>query len=48
MTTTGHTTPAKTLSGAVTIELTGENGTGTADDIVCEGFYVEFLPGASP
>ena len=46
MTTTGYTTPAETLSGAVTIELTGENGTGTADDIVCEGFYVEFLPGA--
>ena len=45
-TTTGHTTPAETLSGAVTIEVTGQNGTGTADDIVCEGFYVEFLPGA--
>ena len=45
-TTTGHTTPAETLSGAVTIEVTGENGTGTADDIVCEGFSVEFLPGA--
>ena len=45
-TTTGHTTPAETLSGAVTIKVTGENGTGTADDIVCEGFSVEFLPGA--
>ena len=44
--TTGYTTPAETLSGAVTIEVTGENGTGTADDIVCEGFYAEFLPGA--
>lgn len=40
------TTPAETLSGAVTVALTGQNGTASANDIVCEGFYVELLPGA--
>ncbi len=36
-------TPAETLSGAVVIKVTGQNGTATANDIVAEGMLVEFL-----
>ncbi len=36
-------TPAETLSGAVVIKLTGQNGTATANDIVAEGMLVEYL-----
>jgi len=37
------TTPAETLSGAVVIKITGENGSAAANDIVCEGMMIEFL-----
>lgn len=37
------TTPAETLSGAVTISLTGQSGTGTASDVVFRGAYVELI-----
>jgi hypothetical protein len=36
-------TPTETLSGAVVIELTGQNGTANANDIVAEGFSVEYI-----
>lgn len=35
------TTPAETLSGAVTIKLTGQNGTANANDICVKGAIVE-------
>lgn len=37
------TTPAETLSGAITIAVSGQNGTAAANDIVAEGFSVEFI-----
>lgn len=37
------TNPAETLSGAVTIAVTGQNGTASANDIVAEGFTVEYI-----
>ena len=36
------TTPTETLSGAVTVKITGQNGTAAANDIVCEGFRVRY------
>jgi len=38
------TTPGETLSGAVVVKVTGQNGTATANDIVAERSHVEFLP----
>jgi len=40
---TTNTTPTETLSGAVVIKITGENGTAAANDIVAEGMLVEYL-----
>lgn len=37
------TTPAETLSGAVTIKYTGQNGSASANDIVFKGAIVELL-----
>jgi hypothetical protein len=37
------TTPAETLTGAVTIKITGQNGTASANDIVLAGAVVELL-----
>jgi len=37
------TTPAETLSGAVVIKITGENGIAASNDIVAKGMLVEFL-----
>jgi hypothetical protein len=37
------TTPAETLSGAITIKVTGQNGTAAANDIVFRGAIVEAL-----
>lgn len=31
----------ETLSGDVTLEVTGQNGTASANDIICDGFWVE-------
>ena len=39
-----YTTPAETLSGAVTVKITGLNGTATAGEITCEFSLVRFLP----
>jgi hypothetical protein len=38
-----ETTPAETLSGAVTIKFTGQNGTASANDIVFRAAIVELL-----
>lgn len=35
--------PAETLSGAITIKVTGQNGTASANDIVFRGAIVEYL-----
>jgi len=37
----GHTVA---LNGDATLVITGQNGTGTANDIVCEGFIAEYIP----
>lgn len=37
------TNPAETLTGAVTIAVSGQNGTAAANDIVAEGFTVEYI-----
>ncbi len=37
------TAPAETLSGAIVVKITGENGTAAANDIVCEGMMIEFI-----
>ena len=37
------TTPVETLSGAVVVKITGENGTAAANDIICKGMLVEFI-----
>jgi hypothetical protein len=40
-----QTAPAETLSGAVTIKVTGQSGVGAvANDVVCDLFTVEVLP----
>lgn len=39
-----YTTPAETLANAVTIKVTGQNGTGQANEIVLQGLMVEVLP----
>jgi hypothetical protein len=36
-------TLAIAVTAAVAIDVTGENGTATANDIVCQGLYVEEL-----
>lgn len=36
-------TPTETLSGAVVIKVTGENGSAAASDIIAEGMMIEFL-----
>lgn len=42
---TTRTTPAETLSGSVTIKVTGQvGGTPVANDITCDYFSVELLP----
>lgn len=41
---TAVTTPGETLSGAVTIAVTGTNGTASAGDITFSGAIVELLP----
>jgi hypothetical protein len=38
-----HATPAETLSGAVTVKVTGQNGTASANDIVFRTAIVESL-----
>lgn len=38
-----YVTPTETLSGAVTIKMTGQNGTASANDIVFRGAMVEAL-----
>lgn len=38
------TAPAETLSGAVTIKVTGQNGSAVANDCVFRGATVELLP----
>ncbi len=41
---TKFTTPSETLSGAVTIKVTGESGNSATDDVVCERSEVTFFP----
>ncbi len=36
-------TPAETLSGAVVIKITGQNGTASANDILAKGILIEYL-----
>ena len=37
------TNPAETLTGAVTVAVSGQNGTANANDIVAEGLTVEYI-----
>jgi hypothetical protein len=38
-----RTTPAADTTGAITIKITGQNGTASAGDIVFRGVAIEFL-----
>lgn len=40
-----QSTPAATLSGAVTIKITGQSAVGS-NDVTCKSFGIEFLPAA--
>jgi hypothetical protein len=42
-----HSTPAEATTGAITIKITGQNGTANAGDIVFRGAMVEFLRAGS-
>ena len=41
--TVSNTQPAETLSGAVAVALTGQNGIAAANEIVCRGLLVEVM-----
>jgi hypothetical protein len=40
---TDYTAPAETLSGAVTVKVTGKNNNATANDIVAQGMLIEYI-----
>lgn len=42
-----YTTPAADTTGAITIKITGQNGTAAAGDIVFQGGFIEFLRAGS-
>lgn len=42
--TTTRTTPNQTETSSITAKVTGQNGTASANDIVCEGLIVEVKP----